>query len=235
MDDDQYPTTKSRPAGERAGRFSAPRAGKRWALALAGLALLLGGCGTTTFTSTWKAPDARPLQFAAGDKVVALVLSESASMRRSGEANLADVLDQRGFDAIAGYTILPEGAVNDEARAKAAIEASGAVAVVALRPMGSEKEISSTPATYYGGPGYGSFWGGGYYGYGWGGAYSPGSIRTDTYVSIETLIYDLRQNKLVWAGRTRTMNPSNVEGFIEELAKAVGKELRETGLIAGGE
>ena len=107
------------------------------------------------------------------------------------------------------------------------------MAVVALRPMGSEKEISSTPATYYGGPGYGSFWGGGYYGYGWGGAYSPGSIRTDTYVSIETLIYDLRQNKLVWAGRTRTMNPSNVESFIKELAKAVGKELRETGLIAG--
>ena len=212
---------------------------KQMTLGATSLALLLAGCATTTFTSIWKAPDAQPLQFKAGDKVVAMVVADSTGLRRSGEANLADELDKRGLKGIPAYTLIPDADIKDEAKAKAAIEASGAVGVILMRPMGKEQEISSTPSTYYGGayygrPGYGGMWGGGYYGYGWGGGvYDPGTIRTDTYVSIETVIYDLRQNKLVWAGQTKTMNPSDVEGFVTELATAVSKELRESGMVAG--
>ena len=57
-------------------------------------------------------------------------------------------------------------------------------------------------------------------------------FQPDTYVSIETVIYDLRQNKLVWAGQTRTMNPKDVEGFVTTLATAISKELRESGMVA---
>ena len=210
---------------------------KRTLLAAASLALLLAGCATTTFTSIWKAPDAKPLQFQAGDKVVAMVIAKSTSLRRSGEANLADELDKRGLKGIPAYALLSDDEIKDEAKAKAAIEASGAVAAIVLRPQGQEQKVSSTPATYYGSsyygaPYYGGFWGGGYYGHGWGGVYDPGTIRTDTYVSIETVIYDLRQNKLVWAGQTKTMNPSDVESFVGELADAVSRELRASGMVA---
>jgi hypothetical protein len=211
---------------------------KRTLLGAASLALLLAGCAaTTTFTSIWKAPDAKPLQFQAGDKVVAMVVAESTSLRRSGEANLADELDKRGLKGIPAYTLLSDDEIKDEAKAKAAIEASGAVGVIVLRPKGQEQKVTSTPATYYGPSYYGSsyyggFWGGGYYDHGWGGAYDPGSIRTDTYVSIETVIYDLRQNKLVWAGQTKTMNPGDVEMFVGELANAVSSELRASGMVA---
>jgi hypothetical protein len=211
---------------------------RRSILGAAGVAMLLAGCATTSFTSVWKAPDAQPLQFKAGDKVVAMVVADSTGLRRSGEANLADELDKRGLKGIPAYTLISDSDVKDEAKAKAAIEASGAVGVILMRPMGKEQKVSSTPsmyygASYYGAPHYGGMWGGGYYGYGWGGGiYDPGTIRTDTYVSIETVIYDLRQNKLVWAGQTKTMNPSDVEGFVTELATAVSKELRESGMVA---
>lgn len=210
---------------------------KRNFLGAASLALLLAGCATTTFTSIWKAPDAKPLQLQAGDKVVAMVLAKSTSLRRSGEANLADELDKRGLKGVPAYTLLSDDEIKDEAKAKAAIEASGAVSVIVLRPQGQEQKVSSTPPTYYGPSYYGSpyyngFWGGGYYGHGWSGAYDPGTIRTDTYVSIETVIYDLRQNKLVWAGQTKTMNPSDVESFVGELADAVSRELRASGMVA---
>jgi hypothetical protein len=56
-------------------------------------------------------------------------------------------------------------------------------------------------------------------------------VRTDTYVSIETLLYDLRRNQLVWAGQSRTMNPQDVDIFIAELVTAVADELREAGLL----
>jgi hypothetical protein len=199
--------------------------------------LMTGGCATTKFTSTWKAPDAQPLELRAGDRVVAMVMAGTPGLRRSGEAHLADELDKRGLRGVPAYTLIADADVEDEAKARAAIEGSGAVAVVVLRPLGVEQEVSSTPgmsmgASYWGAPYYGGFWGGGYYGYGWGGAWAPPQIRTDTYVSIETLVYDLRQNKLLWAGRTSTMNPSDVRSAVEELAAAVGRELRQSGVIA---
>ena len=211
---------------------------ERTLLGAASLALLLAGCATTTFTSTWKAPDAQPLQFKAGDKVIAMVLAQSTSLRRAGEANLADELDQRGLKGVPAYTLLRTTRSRTKRRPRRRSRPRERWAVIVMRPQGQEQKISSTPSTYYGasyygGPGYGSFWGGGYYGHGWGGGYyDPGTIRTDTYVSIETVIYDLRQNKLVWAGQTETMNPSNVESFIGELADAISKELRASGMVA---
>lgn len=136
------------------------------------LPLVLAGCATTTFTSTWKAPDAKPLQFKAGEKVIALVVAKQESIRRSGETNLAGVLDRAGLKGVPAYTLAIEGEATDESKAKQLYDASGAVGVVVLRPLRQEKEISSTT---YGSPYYGGFWGGGYgrgyYGYGWGGAW----------------------------------------------------------------
>jgi hypothetical protein len=199
-------------------------------LAACGATLALAGCATTTFVTTWKAPDAQPLNLKAGDKVVAIVMAKQESLRRSGEANLADVLDKAGLQGVPAYMLANEVELLDEGKAKRVIDASGAVAAVVVRPMGKEKEISSTPS-YYGSPYYGGFYGG-YYGYGWGGAWGGYSVRTDTYVFVETLIYDLRTNKLVWAGQTKTMNPADVEGFIGDLAKAVRGELQKAGLTA---
>ena len=195
-------------------------------------ALTFAGCATTSFTSIWKAPDAQPLTFKPGDKVIALVMANGSALRRSAEANLADELDKRGLDGVPAYSLVQDSEITDEGKVKRTIDSSGAVGVVVLRPKGTEKEVSSYSTGYYGSPYYGGFYGG-YYGYGWGGAWGGGAeIRTDTYVNIETVIYDLRQNKLVWAGQTRTMNPSDVEGFVTELATAVSKELQESGLVA---
>ena len=205
---------------------------KMWKLlGMTSLTLTLAGCATTTFTSVWKAPDAQPLQFKPGDKVIALVVAEQESLRRSGEANLADVLDSRGLKGVPAYTLANPADLKDEGKAKRVIDATGAVGLVVIRPMGKEKEISSTPTGHYGSPYYGGYWGG-YHGYGWGGAWGGYEVRTDTYVFVETLIYDLRQNKLVWAGQSKTMNPSDVEGFVTELAQAVRGELRKAGLAA---
>jgi hypothetical protein len=59
------------------------------------------------------------------------------------------------------------------------------------------------------GPGYSNFWGG-YWGYGWGAPYGTvtgGEVRTDYIVSIETLIYSVKQNKLVFGAQSKTTNP----------------------------
>jgi len=189
----------------------------------------LSACATTTFDSSWKAPDAQPMGSLAGQKVVAVAVTKNQATRRSAEDSLVSVLNARGAQGIPSYSIL--GDDTDEAKAKAAIEKSGAAAVVVMRPVAKEKEISSSPSSMYMGPMYGGYWGG-YYGYGWGGAWGGGvDIRTDTIVVVETLVYSMKQNKLVWAGQSRTTNPSKVDAFVKEVAAGAGKEMKKAGLL----
>lgn len=188
----------------------------------------LAACATTSFNSTWKAPDAQPIGNFAGKKVVGFVATKNEAVRRSAEDALASELTARGAQGVAGYTVVPPD-VTDEARAKAMVEKTGAVGVVVIRPVGKDKEVYSTPSMYTG-PYYGGFWGG-YWGYGWGAPWGGGEIRTDTIVTVETLVYSLAQNKLIWAGQSQTTNPSKVDSFVREIVAATAKEMKKAGLI----
>jgi len=190
-------------------------------------ALAASACATTSFHATWKAPDAEPIGSFAGAKVAAFVLVKNESTRRAAEDSLAAELTKRGAQGVAGYTLVPME-VTDESQAKSDLEKAGVVGVVTMRPVGRDKEVVSTP-TAYTGPHYDPFWGG-YWGYGWGGAWPAQQIRTNTIVSVETLVYSLTQNKLVWGGESSTTNPSNVDSFVREIADEVAKELKKAGL-----
>jgi len=195
------------------------------ALALLGVSTLVA-CATTGFSSTWRNPEAQPLQVQ-GSRVAALVMHENEASRREAEDVLAREITARGAEGVPMYTVLP-GANVDEAQARAALEQAGFAGIVVMRPVGTEQQITGTP-TMYMGPRYAGFWGG-YYGYGWGAPYGT-DIRTDTIVSIETLVYSLSQNRLVWGGQSRTTNPSDVDALVREVAAAVAGELADEGLI----
>jgi hypothetical protein len=190
----------------------------------------LSACATTGFVSTWKAPDATPLQLQ-GLKVAAVVMVRNEAARRAAEDALAREITAHGAQGVAMYTIQPEARPDNEQAVRAAVEGAGVAGAVVMRPVGKEKEVVATPVAY-GGPMYGGYWGG-YYGYGWGSPYPYGGteIRTDTIVSIETLVYSLRQNKLVWAGQSRTTNPTGVDQLVKETSTAVALELQKQGLI----
>ena len=192
--------------------------------------VMLSACATTSFVSTWKAPDAKALQLS-GAKVAAVVMISNEAARRAAEDALAREITAHGAQGVAMYTIQPEARPNNEQAVRAAVEGVGVAGAVVMRPVGKEKEVVATPVAY-GGPMYGGYWGG-YYGYGWGSPYAYGGteIRTDTIVSIETLVYSLRQNKLVWAGQSRTTNPTGVDQLVKETSTAVALELQKQGLI----
>lgn len=193
--------------------------------------LALAGC-TQAFVSTWKAPDVQPFQFR-GEKVAAVVMMRNEASRRSAEETLAAEISARGAQGIPMYQILPQGSPQTEAAARAALEKGGFVGAIVIRPVAVDKEIVSTPATYSG-PRYGGYWGG-YYGHGWGASYGTvtgGEIRTNTIVSIETLIYSLRQNELVWAGQSQTTNPRDVDKVVRKIAADVANVLQQEGLMS---
>ncbi len=193
-------------------------------------AVAAAACASTSFNSTWRNPAAEPGNFK-GQKVAALIISKEEGVRYGAEDALARELTARGAVGIAAYSLIPKELIQDKDKAKEFLEKAGVAGVVAMRVVGKDKEISSSPGGYWGGPAYATFWGAGYYGYGWGAVYSPAYIQTDTVVIVETLVYSLPQNKLVWAGQSETTNPSKVGPFIHELVTKAGNEMKKQGLI----
>jgi hypothetical protein len=195
-------------------------------------ALLLGvaGCASTRLTNTWKDPNAAPLSAKSGDLVVAMVISKVETTRRSGEDMLSAELQKRGLRPIPSFTLIPPDQVGDREKALAAVKDSGAVAVFSMRPIAVSKEQTYVPPSYMG-PGPSMGWGP-YYGYGWDSAYSPGYVRTDTLVRVEMLVFDLRQDNLIWGAQSETTNPERLDLLMADLVQAAAAEMKRVGVIA---
>ncbi len=203
------------------------------ALVAAG-AVAIAACGSTSFKSTWSAPDAGQLKIEEGTKILAMVISPNEAKRRGMETALVSELNEHGIEGIASYGVVPADVAQDAEKAAPYVKKTGAAYAVVVQITGKSKEITGTPsmmgAGMYGAPR--GFYGGGFGGwggYGWGGGGTD--IRTDTIVGVQTLLYDLSKNDLVWAGQSETMNPSKAESFMRDLLKAVGDELQKAGLV----
>src|SRR3954464_13460762 len=178
------------------------------------------------FLSTWKSPEAATTSFV-GKKVATLVMAEEDGLRVAGEEALARELEARGIPAIATYRIVPKPELASAEKAKPWFEKAAVEGVVAVRPISKDKVRESTPPTWaehY----YSSSWN--YCGYSWGAYYSPGVDRVDTVVVVETLVFDVTSNRLVWASVTETKNPKELQPFISDLARATLKEMQKQGL-----
>ena len=194
--------------------------------AFAGAAL-----AATTLRSTWRAPDAQPGTFR-GKKVVALFVSPDEQERRGVEGLLADQLTMRGAQGVPAVALIPQDEIRDEAIVRPRLAAAGVAGAVVFRLVSEERKLGHL-GTYYGNKTYASLWGG-YWGVGWDGVYAPGDLITQADIHVEVLVYDLEQNKLVWAGQSSTTNPRSADKLIREVVKKVAAEMKKAGLIQEG-
>ena len=195
-----------------------------------GLTLLVACATTTTLQSTWKAPDAQPVS-PAGRSIAAVFITADESLRRSGENAMVADLVSRGAHAFGTYFLLPGDQHLDAETAEARLRAAGANAVVTMRVVGQDQRITYTP----GRPvpefqrGFRPYWGSG-----WRNVYQPGTLSTDTLVSVETLLYSLpagQGSQLLWASSSRTTNPRDVSALASEVANATATEMVRQGLV----
>jgi hypothetical protein len=178
------------------------------------------------FMSTWKSIDAGTVSFA-GKRVAALVITHDDSLRVAGEEGLVRELSARGMQGVATYRIAPKEELQSGERARPWFEKAGVEGVVALRPVSAEKRSTYTSGTWTN-PNYGTLWD--YYNYGWASVYVPGTKENETVVTVETTIYSVPRNALLWAAVSETRNPKDLRGFIEELVKESVKQMQKQGL-----
>ena len=193
----------------------------RAALAAA-CALALGACATAKFNATWVNPEAQALSFKAGDKVLAMVPIKNEGMRRIAEDSLARAISARGLQGIPSYTLIPAELTKDKAHAAA--EKAGAAGAVVMRVLAKDTVSSSQLSQS---SSYSASWNSAT---GWSSP-NPSDMRSDTVLITESLVYDLRQDKMVWAGCSQATNPKKVDSLIKDLAEHTARQLQRQGLV----
>jgi hypothetical protein len=152
---------------------------------------------------------------------MALVISKDEVTRRIGEDTLVQAL--LPTKAVAAYRILSDGELRDRDRSKQALKAIGVDGVITLRLVGAQQRTSWVPGAYP------SFWG--YYGWAYPMAYTPGYLVTDNIVRVETKVYALDGDKLLWAGLSDTFNPSSARELVDDVAREVVASLKVRGFV----
>ncbi len=194
------------------------------------LILAPGFAASTKYKTVFSNPAANPVDFAKV-KWVAFVLIPDEVFRQGREETLAGELRSRGLACDAGNMVLPSSMEKDRAKAIERLKQRGYGAAILMRLVGDEERVSSSMGVgWYGQPMYPSF--SNYWSYGWSTIYEAGYTWKDRVITLETLIYSIENDELIWAGRSETENPKDIRKFVKDLIDATAKELRKAGLIA---
>ena len=197
------------------------------------LALLSASGKSSKLVFSWKNP-----AYVAGKKfhrVLALGMSDKTVIRADFEDALAAQLAELGMDAVPGNVVLlrPEGTQSDLRYIRTQIRDNKIDAVVVSRLIKVENTARYVPGAPYVPPFpyYGSFYG--YYGTVYPVVYSPGYLKEDKKVRIETNFYATSsgEGELVWTCITDTFNPKDVDKAIARLVKLLVQQIRSDGVL----
>ena len=191
-------------------------------------AAVLVACATTTLDGTWTRPGFGGTTLSGPVLVVGVARDET--LRRVFEDAMVARLGTQGLKAIPSYVQVPAALDRDASeRLAAAARQAGARHMLSTAVIGHETEVSVTQdPMWIGGMGGYRGWYGGY----WGMAYPMRTdVRTYKIYVAQTSLTDVANDRIDWAARTRTTQPSNVEREVTAFADLIAKELTKAGLL----
>jgi hypothetical protein len=194
---------------------------------LALTAILLNGCSQTRVTSVWVDPE---YQGDGIDNVFVVGVSRDSSLRRIFEDEFVALFKQRGVNAISSYRVLPDKDLQDEKMLDSKLKEADSDTILMTRLIDIRKDTQYIPPDYvYAPPAH-------YYG-GWHGYYnraymvSPGyTVEYETAV-LETNLYDLKSDKLIWSARSDAPTDGKMGKHIKDFARSIITQLAEAKLI----
>jgi hypothetical protein len=153
-------------------------------------------------------------------------ISQNKGIQRFFEDEFVRQLRERGTDAVAGYTVLPYDEAMDKNFIAAKTKELSADTVMITRPLGRKTERTYVPGQGYAVPGSYHRWGS-YYGH----AYSPGYVVEDEYVYVETNLFDVATEKLIWSAQSETVLLATDQELIKSFIKTMIAKLSSDKLV----
>ncbi len=201
------------------------RLAKTFALA-AGLAALSCSGASTTLVGTWRDPayQARPVR-----SVLILAVTSDATRRMVFETAFQNKFKAYGIQPFPGSALFPVDSLPTRDDIVRVVRERNIDLVLVGRLVNVKTETAYVPPTtmmYAPPPGYYGMYP--YYSYGYGVAYSPGYVAEWTTIQIETNVYSVATEKLVWSAVSKTVDATSPQDVTDGVANAVME-----GLIVG--
>jgi hypothetical protein len=206
------------------------------------VALLVAACSSTTMSGSWSDPAFTKK----AKKVYIIGISKDETRRRIFEDSFGRQLTSQGIKTFSSYRDLPSNQDTDrEAITQRMIE-EGCDSVLITQLIDTRKETVTSPGRvsgYSSGPYYGGRRGGyggrgGYYN-NWGSyygrrtdiVYEPPTSTEFVIATVESVMYDLETEEMIWSGQLETVIEGNFEKMVQDFVNTVSKDLTEKGII----
>jgi hypothetical protein len=189
--------------------------------------LLLSACVTTQLNSAWKDPG----YSGSLRKVMVVAVAKNPINRRVFEDEFVRQLRARGADAVASYTVVPDGRQSDQTVIDQKLKEMGADAMLITRMVSKKTVKTYVPGTVYlPPPSYGRWRD--YYGTGYMAMETPGYVAENEYAVMESNLYDARNDKLIWAVSSETGTQGSNDRLIHSYVKIMVENMAKLGLLA---
>ena len=181
---------------------------------------LLFSCASTKLEKSWADPSFNAATTQPFTKVLIIAPLKDAASQRTAEDKIVKTL--KAGVGVQSYTYLSAADTN-KAVVDAKLIKDGFDGIIEMHLKEVEKSTSYVQGSSYGGYGYR-----GYYGYG---SYSPGYYTEDKTFMVETNLFSIRDNKLLWSGTTSSLNPTSFDKTIDEIINTIKYELQKKGFL----
>jgi hypothetical protein len=189
--------------------------------------VLFAGCASTKLTGVYVAPE-KPLP--AVKKVLVIAVSSKLAYRQTVEYEFVEGFKNYGVEAVASIDIMsPEQELKKE-EVEAAIEGRSIDSVIVTRLMGIDTEVRQAPSSaVVASSGYGGYYG--YYHSAYVVAYVPGALETYDNILLETKLYNIDREDVIWSAQSKTFDPASVEQLSTALTNAVLWRMAKDGVL----
>ncbi len=193
------------------------------------LVIFAAGCGGTRLTNVWKNPAFKGSGVAS---VLVLAVAQKPETRLLFEKSMAGALTRSGVTAVVSSDPLPQMSKLDPQDIKQTAMDKGCDSVIITHLVGVENDQVRQPPIYatqsfnnYGGFGY-------YYPYAYEYVMFPGAVYDQPTVRLETNLYDIASEALLWRASSKTVDPKSVGGAIEDITAVLADNLKRDKMLS---
>lgn len=192
------------------------------------LCSLLWSCSSSRLLSSTSDPSFKKTVI---EPVLVVGISKDETKRRIYEDTFVDSFISAETRAIASYTASKQGIRLDEAALRDIVKKTGARSILITHMVSADEKdfyqpdtpiigTNSSPAGLYG-----------YYPFIYQSVYSAGSYGSTTKVTLETSLYDVKSEKLIWTARSQSIDPVMTRKYYQELIDLFLNDLKAKHLL----
>jgi hypothetical protein len=192
--------------------------------------IILSSCKSTKIASSWTQPE-KEVKISKLSKVLVVALFNNETSRRKAEDQMVQYLNGKG---VVSYNYLDEhfNLEKNQEAIRDIIKGDNFDGAITMRLIDVDQDRVYVPSNNINNyPNYYSNFSNYYYrNYPY--YYQRGYYATTKTYTVETVVFSILQDKIIWSGLTKTTNPDGLTKMTDEISKVIFKKMVKQGFVS---